>query len=96
LVNQGRILNEQAKGYYLMPKIFESPDGGKTVYSREFGEQEREMFWADPEESRVKTRLQESKEWLNILNASKDNSVLQEAVDRVKIIYHLSKNNGQK
>jgi hypothetical protein len=78
-----------------MPKIYESPDKGKTVYSREFGSAERNFEWEDPEEARVKARLQESKEWLNILLAAKDNPVLQEAIDRVKILYHLSKKNGQ-
>jgi len=78
-----------------MPKIYESPDGGKTVYSRDIGREERNFEWEDPEEAHVKARLQESKEWLNILLAAKDNPVLQEAIDRVKILYHLSKKNGQ-
>jgi hypothetical protein len=77
-----------------MPKIFESPDGGRTVYSRKFGKQEKNFEWEDPEEARVKERLKESKEWLNILLAAEDNPALQEAIERVKIIYHLSKKNG--
>jgi hypothetical protein len=77
-----------------MPKIFESPDGGRTVYSREFGKREKNFEWEDPEEAKVKERLKESKEWLNILLAARENPALQEAVDRVKIIYHLSKKNG--
>ena len=27
-----------------IPKIYESPDGGKTVYSRNFGSKERELI----------------------------------------------------
>lgn len=27
-----------------VPKIYESPDGGKTVYSRNFGSKERELI----------------------------------------------------
>ena len=27
-----------------MPKIYESPDGGKTVYEREFGKNERKLL----------------------------------------------------
>lgn len=78
-----------------MPKIYESPDGGNTVYSREAGEIERSFEWEDPDEVRVKERLQQRKEWDEILNASKTNHSLQEAVDRVKILYHLGKKNGQ-
>lgn len=78
-----------------MPKIFESPDGGRTVYSREIGSTEKNFEWEDPEEARVKERLRESKEWLNILLAADTNPALREAIERVKIIYHLSKKNGQ-
>jgi hypothetical protein len=78
-----------------MPKIFESPDGGKTVYSREFGSKAKNFEWEDPDETRVKDRLTEQQDWRAILDAAKSNPVLQEAVDRVKILYHLSKKNGQ-
>ena len=30
-----------------MTKIFESPDKGKTVYAREFGESERTLYMED-------------------------------------------------
>ena len=30
-----------------MPKIFESPDKGKTVYAREFGEDEKFLYMED-------------------------------------------------
>lgn len=79
-----------------MTKIFESPDGGKTVYSREAGSLEKNFEWEDPEESRVKDRLRLQREWMDILNAAKDNPALQEAIDRVKIIYHLSEENVKK
>jgi len=79
-----------------MPKIFESPDGGKTVYSRELGSTERNFEWEDPDEVRVRERLQKKKEWEDILYAAKHNPALQEAIERVIIIYHLGKKNGQK
>jgi hypothetical protein len=33
-------------------------------------------------------------EWAEILKAAETNSVLQDALDRVKILYHLSKDDG--
>jgi hypothetical protein len=37
----------------------------------------------------------DSKLWGNIHRAAKDNALLQEALDRVKIIYELSKNDAK-
>jgi hypothetical protein len=34
--------------------------------------------------------------WKDIIKESRTNPTLQEAVDRVKILYHLSKDNGEK
>jgi hypothetical protein len=78
-----------------MPKIFESPDGGKTVFSREFGQHDQEFEWEDPSASKVKKILKDRQEWDNIINAATENPALQEAIDRVKLIYHLSKKNGK-
>jgi hypothetical protein len=67
--------------------IFESPDGGETVYRREFGEQRRELVQGDPAEV-----LQESQQlyrWRNILRLAKTDSELQELVERVEVYYRL-------
>jgi hypothetical protein len=77
-----------------MPKIFESPDGGKTVYSRQFGESERDLEWENPGQQRASELLKEKQEWSKIIEAAKSNSALQEAIDRVKLIYHLSNKDG--
>ena len=78
-----------------MPKIFESPNGGRTVYSREFGSDEKNFEWEDPAETQATERLRKRREWEEILNAAEDNSALQEAIERVKLLYHLGKKNGQ-
>lgn len=70
-----------------MPKIFESPDGGKTVYSREFGEH---RSWLDLQESKFREEIL----WKDILAAAEHSATLQEAVDRVKVLYYLSKEDG--
>lgn len=40
--------------------------------------------------------IMDSKLWGDIHRAAKTNSALQEALERVKIVYHLSKDNGKK
>lgn len=78
-----------------MPKIYESPDGGKTVFSREFGEVDREFEYETPGAEKARLILKQRQEWDAIISAAKDNPALQEAIDRVKLIYHLGKKNGQ-
>lgn len=74
-----------------MPKIYESPDGGKTVYSREFG------FLPGSVEDRLKTlvkhtnKIQEEQQWRDILAAAETNTALAEMIAQVKLLYLLSK-----
>jgi hypothetical protein len=79
-----------------MPKIFESPDGGRTIFSREAGSLDRTLEWEDEEITSAGKILQERRYWEEILNAAKDNSTLHDAIERVKLIYHLSKKDEQK
>jgi hypothetical protein len=78
-----------------MPKIFESPDGGRTVYSREFGETDRALEFESPSAEKARLMLKNRQDWEKILNAAEDNPALQEAIERVKLLYHLGKKNGQ-
>jgi hypothetical protein len=78
-----------------MTKIFESPDSGRTIYSREAGSLDRSLEWEDEEITSAGKILQERRNWEEILNAAKDNSILHEAIERVKLIYHLSKKDGK-
>lgn len=70
-----------------MPKIYESPDGGKTVYSREFG------FLPGPLLDRFKltSSKQEEPQWRDILAAAETNPALAEMIAQVKLLYILSK-----
>jgi hypothetical protein len=81
--------------------IYERVDG--TVYQREIGAEplSREAIgWDyDPrtEDGRpVIDHLRDSQLWGEIRRAAKTNPVLQDALDRVKIIYELSKDDGKK
>ena len=80
---------------------------GDEVYAREFGQTERKLIgyqyeMEDKPDSRtddgrpLREHMLEDKLWGNIRRAAKTNSALQEALERAIIIYHLSKDNGQK
>jgi hypothetical protein len=44
----------------------------------------------------LREHMLEDKLWGEIRRAARTNQALQEAIERVKIIYHLSKDNGTK
>lgn len=74
---------------------------GKTIYAREAGSDPstRVIIGEDFESTSYYRDFADKyfleTEWANILKAARTNPTLQEAIDRVKILYHLSENNGQ-
>jgi hypothetical protein len=89
--------------------VYEREQG--TVYARETGADpttRQPIGWDyDPEESKrfdartddgrpLHEHIMESKLWGDIRRAAKTDIALQEAIDRVKILYHLSKDHGKK
>jgi hypothetical protein len=80
--------------------IYERVDN--VVYSREAGADpstRTEVGWDyDPRTSDgrpLRDHIMDSKLWGNIHRAAKDNPLLQEALDRVKILYELSKKDAK-
>jgi hypothetical protein len=81
------------------PLIYESPDGGKTIYAREFGSSNKHLvgYQYDTNNSHVGTNSPGQKDfeehilWNEIRQAAKTNPALQKAMERVKILYRLSK-----
>jgi hypothetical protein len=74
--------------------IYESPDGGDTVYGRYAGTNDR---WMVGQSANAKDRLdaiKEDKLWGEIRRAAKSNDLLREALERAIMIYHLSKKDG--
>lgn len=68
--------------------IYESPDGGKTVYRRPFGDtSKRELVQG----ASIKKEQQEKAMMQDILVKSKSNKALQNALDHVKLIYNIVK-----
>lgn len=67
--------------------IYESPDGGETIYRRKLNSLKRELV-----DISEKAQLDKDvTDWHEILEAAKDNPVLQNAIERVKMLYHLTK-----
>jgi hypothetical protein len=66
--------------------IFESPDGGKTVFGRPPHIVDRiEITPASQELNNLWFQ------WRDILTAAKNNPALKEALDRAQVIYELSR-----
>jgi hypothetical protein len=67
--------------------IYESPDGGKTVYSRKGGSSSRELVKMNPED-RITNR------WLKLKEAiilAQDDPSLDDAIKTVEILLELKK-----
>ena len=71
--------------------IYESPDGGETVYARESGKTEKVMVGQTFKARTVREMVLEAELWENIRKAAKTNPALQDALDRAIVIYQLSK-----
>lgn len=74
-----------------MAQIFESPDGGETVYVRESGSTERHLHRQSPKAISKWEELKSNQLWYDIRQAAKTNPTLQKALDECIVIYHLSK-----
>lgn len=72
-----------------MTKIFESPDGGHTVYVRDAGSDKKELFFED----NIAIDRKNQQEWNKIWHHKDSNPALQRAMEQVIILYRLGKNN---
>jgi hypothetical protein len=71
---------------------------GGTVYAREFGADPKDRkvigYNYDPNNEHLQSFADQyfiETEWREIIRESRNNPTLQEAIDRVKILYHLSR-----
>ena len=71
--------------------IFESPDGGRTVYARRPGDKNRQLHSREPALQRELDELEQSRRWVEIMSARKDNTALDELCQKVEILYELSR-----
>jgi hypothetical protein len=68
-----------------MPSVFESPDGGDTVYEREFGSTERKII----RKGALRQLQQRSQLWREIFHAALQDAALQEMIEQVEVYYEL-------
>ena len=69
--------------------VYESPDGGETVYAREFGKTERVLVGQTDKARSMVDRIQEDKLWGEIRRKAKTNPALHAELERVIMLYHL-------
>ena len=65
--------------------IFESPDGGQTIYQRNSGSGLRELV---TEKNKTLISFQQ---WQDIVKLSKTNLAIKESLDQLIVLYELSK-----
>jgi hypothetical protein len=90
--NPGFIPGFFVGGKYSMEYVYESPDGGETVYRRRIGQPERELWSVSESLRQQEVWHARWAIWNNVLAAAEHNPVLQEALDRARVIYELSRN----
>jgi hypothetical protein len=71
--------------------IYESPDGGETVYRREPGGTDRELHHVSDKRKNLHQELMHAKLWGNIRRAAQTDSVLEQMLKQIEI-YHTLKN----
>ena len=71
--------------------VFESPDGGRTVYARKPGTTKRELHYQDPKLQQELKELESQKRWVDIFQARQDNIELDHLCEQVEILYELSR-----
>jgi len=71
--------------------VYESPDGGETIYARQVGSNERHVHYESEKVKSLRESLLEDKMWGKIRRLAKTNVPLADAVDKVIMIYNLVK-----
>ena len=71
--------------------VFESSDGGRTVYARSPSTAKREFHWHDPTLQQELKDLERSKRWVDIFQARRDTAELDHLCEQVERLYELSR-----
>ena len=69
-----------------MTKIYESPDGGKTIFERAIGDYKNKTL--------IRSQLEYSvldNTWKEVIAAAKHNQEISDLLDRALVIYQLGK-----
>jgi hypothetical protein len=71
--------------------IYESPDGGRTVYARRAGSTTRQLYSQDPGLQLELAELEREKRWVDIFGTRKTNPELDRLCEQVEILYELGR-----
>lgn len=71
--------------------IYETPDGGETIYVKEHGGAQRQLHSQSPRAFDLHAQIKEDQLWGNIRRAAKTNPTLQRVLDEAIMLYNLSK-----
>lgn len=78
------------------PKIYESPDGGKTVYVRDFGSPTRVMMPGSIEDKlKSLVKSNEERQWRDIIKAAETDPDLRELLDQAIMLYQLKRDSEE-
>ena len=71
--------------------IYESPDGGHTVYARRPGSTQRELHSLSEERQLELAELEQQKRWIDIFQERRNNAELDRLCEQIEIMYALSR-----
>jgi len=71
--------------------IYESPDGGHTVYARRPGSTQRELHSLSEERQLELAELEQQKRWIDIFQERRNNAELDRLCEQIEIMYALTR-----
>ena len=71
--------------------IYETPDGGHTVYARRSGSSHRELHGQSEQLQLEQDQLEQQRRWIDIFQERKNNLELDRLCEQVEIMYELSR-----
>ena len=71
--------------------VYESPDGGRTVFARRIGQSDRTLVKSDPLYQEIADQYHLQQVWEKILKASKKDPILKNMLEQVEIYYRLKR-----
>ena len=78
-----------------MARIYESPDGGETVYVRDIGSRDRKLHHVSSTQLDLIKHIREDQLWDQIRILARTHPALQAELDRVIMFYNLIKDDNR-
>jgi len=75
--------------------VFESPDGGKTIYTRDFISPTKQLHSEDQEVIKQQELAIRSQRMLRIIRLAETNPTLRDALEKLEVLYALVKDNDE-